>query len=123
MNHLKPVRKTGMIRLWTISCKLNLSHKINALKFTFILSPNPSPGIRFANVVLICPKSHPSLFFCELHFPVLSSTGFKLGPTSERHQRDFGNLEGKNKIEGEVLLPFSQLEQGLQAMARSPLWF
>lgn len=57
-----------MIRLWIISCKLNPSHKINALNSPQFYPPTPPPKSELPCLVM-CPWRQPSPLFLQITFP------------------------------------------------------
>lgn len=54
-----PVRKPSMIRPWIISCKLNPSHKINALNSPQFYPPDPTSQNQNCHVTVMCPWRQP----------------------------------------------------------------
>lgn len=94
-----PVRKPSMIRLWIISCKLNPSHKINALNSPQFYPPTPPPKSELpCNGNVSLETTLP--LFLQITFPSSVSNWLQVRGTG-------GSWEMQNgKKEGEVSLSF-----------------
>ena len=94
-----PVRKPSMIRLWIISCKLNPSHKINALNSPQFYPPTPPPKSELpCNGNVSLETSLP--LFLQITFPSSVSNWLQVRGTGGIWEMQTG------KKEGEVSLSF-----------------